>query len=257
MEVTGSALWDAGLALGAYCEKLRPELHADRGGADGEGLSAIEIGAGCGAAGLMMAVGGDEVVLTDNQPEVLALLETNIKRNRLQGCASVQALDWNDAPSLAVARRPWDLILCADIVYGLPSFTPLLQLLEMLCKGPHTRVLLACGNKQRGSREDLKFLAEMRQRGALAVSKTTEVEGAGVGRWGGGVVEVIELRRVAAGDGAGEEGSDDEFDELMAELDLEEEQELELEKADADKAAEKVQKEISRQRPGEGEEESG
>ena len=149
VELTGSALWDAGLALGDYARKLRPRLGEQGSSAP---LSVIEIGAGCGAAGLMLALGGDEILLTDYQPEVLALLETNVRRNWLQGCASVQKLDWNDPPSLAIARRPWDLILCADIIYGLPSFAPLLQLLEALCS-PRTRILLGCGNKQRGSRE--------------------------------------------------------------------------------------------------------
>ena len=154
MEVTGSALWDAGLALGSHLQKLLPTLGDLESSSS---LAAIEIGAGCGAAGLALALrgGGDvEVVLTDNQPEVLALLEANIRRNRLQGCASVQALDWNDAPPLAIRRRRWDLIVCADIVYGLPSFGPLLQLLETLCQGPNARILIACGNRQRGSRED-------------------------------------------------------------------------------------------------------
>ena len=115
-------------------------------------------------AGLALAIGGDgiEVLLTDNQPEVLSLLEANVRLNRLQGCASVQALDWNSPPPLAIARRTWDVIIAADILYGLPSFGPLLQLLETLCHSAHTRILIACGNAQRGSREDLTFFAELR-----------------------------------------------------------------------------------------------
>ena len=64
--MTGSALWDAGLALAAHLEgALR----------DRTSLSVLEIGAGVGAAGLALAAGGHDVLLTDFAPEVLGLLE--------------------------------------------------------------------------------------------------------------------------------------------------------------------------------------
>ena len=220
VEVTGSALWDAGLALGVHLRKLRGKLGLPDGGA----LSALEIGAGCGTAGLALAMAHHdvEVVLTDNQPEVLSLLEANIRLNRLQGRASVQKLDWNNAPPLDVMRRRWDVIIAADIVYGLPSFGPLLRLLETLCHSSHTRILIACGNRQRGSREDLTFFAELRERNTLEVMEMTEVEGACVGRWGGGTVDVMMLRRRPSTEREAEAAEDAEFEQLMRELDLEE-----------------------------------
>jgi predicted nicotinamide N-methyase len=220
VEVTGSALWDAGLALGLHLRKLRRKLGNPESGAH---LAALEIGAGCGTAGLALALGSDEVelVLTDNQPEVLSLLEANVRLNRLQGRASVQELDWNNAPPLAIARRTWDVIIAADVVYGLPSFGPLLQLLETLCHNSHTRILIACGNRQRGSREDLTFFAELRERNKLEVMEVIELEGACVGRWGGGTVEVMMLRRQPSTEREGQEAEDAEFEELMRELDQE------------------------------------
>ena len=213
VEVTGSALWDAGLALAAHLEgALR----------DRTSLSVLEIGAGVGAAGLALAAGGHDVLLTDFAPEVLGLLEANVRRNRLQRRAAVQKLDWNEPPPLAVARRSWDLIVAADILYGLPSFAPLHRLLEHLCARPETRVIIACGNRQRGSREDLTFLRELEQRGTLSVVETAEVSGAGVGRWGGGVVECHTLMRKGGGEGGDASSDDDEFLELMEELELEE-----------------------------------
>ena len=214
MEVTGSALWDAGLALGLHLRKLRRKLGNPESGAH---LAALEIGAGCGTAGLALALGSDEVelVLTDNQPEVLSLLEANVRLNRLQGRASVQELDWNNAPPLAIARRTWDVIIAADVVYGLPSFGPLLQLLETLCHNSHTRILIACGNRQRGSREDLTFFAELRERNKLEVTEVIELEGARIGRWAGGTVEVMMLRRQPSTEWEGQEAEDAEFEELM------------------------------------------
>ena len=221
VEVTGSALWDAGLALGVHLRKLRRKLVNPESGAR---LAVLEIGAGCGTAGLALALGADEVdvVLTDNQPEVLSLLEANVRLNRLQDRASVQELDWNNAPPLDIVRRTWDVIIAADIVYGLPSFGPLLQLLETLCHSPHTRILIACGNRQRGSREDLTFFAELRERNKLEVMEVIELEGACVGRWGGGAVEVMMLRRQPSTEREEQEAKDAEFEELMRELDLEE-----------------------------------
>lgn len=220
VEVTGSALWDAGLALGVHLRKLRPQLRNP----ESRSLAVLEIGAGCGTAGLALAVGADdvEVLLTDNQPEVLSLLEANVRLNRLEGRAAVQRLDWNNAPPLAIVRRTWDVIVAADIIYGLPSFGPLLQLLETLCHSTHTRVLIACGNRQRGSREDLTFFAQLRERNQLEVVEAVEVEGACVGRWGGGAVEVMMLRRRPAAEREQQEAEDAEFEQLMQELDLEE-----------------------------------
>ena len=216
--MTGSALWDAGLALAAHLEgALR----------DRTSLSVLEIGAGVGAAGLALTAGGHDVLLTDFAPEVLGLLEANVRRNRLQRRAAVQKLDWNEPPPLAVARRSWDMIVAADILYGLPSFAPLHRLLEHLCARPETRVIIACGNRQRGSREDLTFFRELEQRGTLSVVETAEVSGAGVGRWGGGVVEVHTLKsnmlmRKGGGEGGDASSDDAEFLELMEELELEE-----------------------------------
>eukprot|EP01052_Picozoa_sp_SAG31_P043693 SAG31_NODE_7362_length_1710_cov_0.968963_2_plen_166_part_00 len=142
---------------------------------------------------------------------MLALLEANISLNRLQDRASVQELDWNRPPPLAIRRRRWDVIIAADVLYGVPSFRPLLELLETLCRGPRARIVMACGNRQRGARGDLKFLGELRERNVLQL-------GAGIGRWGGGVVEVMTLRNAAQDD------EDDELEDLMRELELEEQQ---------------------------------
>jgi predicted nicotinamide N-methyase len=192
VQLTGSTLWDAGLALAAHMEQMRPAMGGSGGEVGSEEeerrpLSVLELGAGCGAVGLALALGGDEALLTDNQPEVLTLLRDNVERNGLGRRASVEALDWDRPPSLALARRGWDLIVAADIVYGLSDFTPLLRFLEALAH-PRTTLVFAFGNRQRRSREDQRFMAQLRERGHFDVLSSTEVPG-----FSG--VEVVTFRR--------------------------------------------------------------
>ena len=181
VQVTGSTLWDAGIALVAHMESVRPLM--------GEGpLSVLEIGAGCGAVGIALALNGDEVLVTDNQPEVLEILRENVERNEVGSNASVAALDWEKPPSLALASRGWHLIVAADVVYGLPHFTPLLRFLEALAH-PRTTLVFAFGNKQRRSREDVQFIEQLRERNVF------DIESYGVPVQGFEGVEVLTFRR--------------------------------------------------------------
>ena len=80
------------------------------------GMHVVELGAGPGLPGLVCASLGASVLLTDNVPDVLRLLEMNVKANLKDG-ASVAALDWGadaaarmhtplrDAPNLIVASE--------------------------------------------------------------------------------------------------------------------------------------------------------
>ncbi|MBK6685660.1 MAG: methyltransferase [Deltaproteobacteria bacterium] len=84
--------------------------------ADQESLSGrrtLELGAGIGAAGLAAAARGAEVILSDREPEALALLARNRDRNQLS--AEILALDFTQ-PQKDLGH--FDLILASDVFYG-------------------------------------------------------------------------------------------------------------------------------------------
>jgi predicted nicotinamide N-methyase len=128
--VTGCGVWGAGVVLPFW---LARNAHVVRG------KHVIELGAGCGQAGIAAAIlGARSVVLTD-QPEVLDHLASNVKRNNAAasaaGCSSFHAapLVWSSTPSeLAVppeiaTHQHWQVVLVADCCYSASMVAPLLN----------------------------------------------------------------------------------------------------------------------------------
>ncbi|XP_062236436.1 protein N-lysine methyltransferase METTL21A [Platichthys flesus] len=148
-----AVLWDAAVVLSVYMEQ-GGELTL-------KGKRVIELGAGTGLAGIVAALLGAEVTVTD-RASALDLLSTNVKSNLPPGCqgsATVSELTWGQG----LDRYPaggFDLVLGADIVYLEDTFVALLQTLEHLCSDA-TAVLLAC--KIRYER-DTRFLELLKER---------------------------------------------------------------------------------------------
>mmetsp|Transcript_41699 Transcript_41699/g.103358 ORF Transcript_41699/g.103358 Transcript_41699/m.103358 type:complete len:348 (-) Transcript_41699:40-1083(-) len=87
---TGYAVWTSALLLCRW-------LCAPVGLACVRGRTVLELGAGCGAVGLIAAkLGARSVTITDNQPEVLRSLRAALRLNGLEGVAGVRvaSLDW-------------------------------------------------------------------------------------------------------------------------------------------------------------------
>lgn len=117
----GTELWGAGLVL---AHRLLANREVCRGKA------VLELGAGCGIAGLVAALcGGERVLLTDRADDfILTNLARGITANHLNTKVQAQSLDWEacgeEAPEL------WDVILGADLVYD--SLSSLCHLLGVL-----------------------------------------------------------------------------------------------------------------------------
>ncbi|KAK2857028.1 hypothetical protein Q5P01_005763 [Channa striata] len=147
-----AVVWDAAVVMCMYLEMGQVELR---------GKVAIELGAGTGLVGIVAALLGATVTITDRQP-ALDFLSANVKANLppdSQGSAVVSELTWGES----LDRYPaggFDLVLGADIVYLEDTFVPLLQTLEHLCSDTSV-VLLAC--KIRYER-DTNFLNMLKQR---------------------------------------------------------------------------------------------
>ena len=141
-EGIGFQLWPAAHACAAFVQESNQE-------GNWAGAQVLELGAGVGLTGLLIAALGACVTMTD-LPGVVGLIQENIDSNahmlRLcpgAGTATAAALPWGDASALeafgAHARR-WDYILCADVVYRRELFQPLLKTLTA-CAGPGTVVV--------------------------------------------------------------------------------------------------------------------
>ena len=187
--VTGVKPWPACLGLASVVEQK------GAGGAYA-GVRALELGAGLGVVGILLAKLGATVTLSDNSPEVLTLLRRNAAENGVVRATSVAHLAWEQPAALAMEPESLDLIVGSDLVYGGPKNGELLlsaiNTLISLYGHPGTTVLLAFGCRCRGTDEHVAFLREaacrygvMRLEPDDAVAEESGVDG----------VDIVELRQ--------------------------------------------------------------
>ncbi|CAI5500985.1 unnamed protein product [Closterium sp. Naga37s-1] len=136
---------------------LPQERHSNKGEfsrAKLKGKRAIELGAGCGLAGLGFALLGCDTVLTD-EALVLPLLFRNVTRLQSQasmdaaadsflgsvGSVEVAELWWGNAQHIAQVGPPFDAIVATDVVYVEDSVPALLATMLSLSH-PRTPILL-------------------------------------------------------------------------------------------------------------------
>lgn len=145
----GAVVWDSALAFAALVDALErhlpelPERLEQSGPGDTgsrpagfwRGRAVLELGAGCGAAGLAVAALGAQVTLTDREP-VLPLLYRNARLNP-ELLVSVRSLDWEDAEAAdffvaqgrgmepnAGIHQPFDVVIGTDVVDVDPDRRP-------------------------------------------------------------------------------------------------------------------------------------
>ena len=107
---TGAVVWDGAVLLARANALEPPDRKRD----------VLELGAGCGLAGLAWALTEDcNLTLTD-RPHRLQALRENARRNGVE--ATVAALDWTRAEFGA-----YDVVLAADCVYDEALVTPLVR----------------------------------------------------------------------------------------------------------------------------------
>ncbi|KAJ3584755.1 hypothetical protein NHX12_015250 [Muraenolepis orangiensis] len=144
-----AVVWDAAVVLCLYLEMGQVEV---------SGRQVLELGAGTGLVGIVAALLGAQVTLTDRAP-ALALLSANAAANvAADRAVTVSELTWGEG----LERFPaggYSVVLGADIVYLEDTFPALLRTLHHLCSGT-TLVLLAC--RIRYDR-DSRFLEALRE----------------------------------------------------------------------------------------------
>ncbi|XP_074008599.1 EEF1A lysine methyltransferase 3 [Numenius arquata] len=144
-----ASVWEAALFLCRYIE----EQHLDF-----RGRRVIELGAGTGIVGILVALLGGDVTITD-QPAALDQIRENVQLNFPAGGARprVQALVWGQDEGTVPGG--YEVILGSDIVYHPPSFPPLLGTLRHLC-GPRAIALL-CAKMRGGDSGARHFFHQM------------------------------------------------------------------------------------------------
>lgn len=141
-EGTGFQIWPAAHSILSFFQE--EELKKP---GTWRGKRVLELGAGCGLAGLAISALGGHVTLTD-LPIVLRLLQSNAEANasavaRAGGTVAVAPLAWgNEQHTAELSSTTWDVILCADVVYRRELFTALALSLSALCS-PSTLVIFA------------------------------------------------------------------------------------------------------------------
>lgn len=111
-------LWPSGVALAETVAEL-----------DLRGTSVVELGCGLALPSIVAALAGAEALATDWAPEALALARENGARNGVD--IGTLELDWTQ-PERLLARAPFDLILCSDVLYEPRNVDALVELLPRL-----------------------------------------------------------------------------------------------------------------------------
>ncbi|CAL5391526.1 unnamed protein product [Camellia sinensis] len=95
---------------------------------------AVEIGAGCGAAGMgLHLLGLHNIVLTDIAP-VMPALKRNLKSNKpvLGKTLKTTQLYWTNSDQIKALSPPFDLVVATDVVYIEDTVAPLVSAMEAL-----------------------------------------------------------------------------------------------------------------------------
>ncbi|KAL8139147.1 hypothetical protein V2J09_005148 [Rumex salicifolius] len=138
----GTSVWPCSLVLVKFAERWAniSNQAADNPYAsllDFRRKRAIEIGAGCGAAGMgLYLLGLHDVILTDIAP-VMPALKRNLKRNKgvLNKSLKTAQLYWANSAqiqALIQPHGPFDIVFAADVVYIEETVKPLVDAMEVL-----------------------------------------------------------------------------------------------------------------------------
>ena len=111
-------LWPSGVALAAVVAAR-----------DLRGARVLELGCGLGVPSVVAALGGADVLATDWAPEALEVTRRNAELNGV----AVETLlaDWSK-PEPLLARAPFELVLCSDVLYEPRNVDALLDVLPRL-----------------------------------------------------------------------------------------------------------------------------
>jgi predicted nicotinamide N-methyase len=140
------AVWDSAIVLAKYLERWPKKVVGKR---------CIELGSGCGLAGITAACLGAEKVFLTNFIENLPLLEQNCVANRIMEVSTTMPLVWGREVVSEIGDI--DVILATDIMYYDDAVKPLLATLHAL-SGHNPLILFAYGRNQQAEETFMRAL---------------------------------------------------------------------------------------------------
>ncbi|XP_066933657.1 protein N-lysine methyltransferase METTL21D-like [Clytia hemisphaerica] len=146
----GHVVWDAAIVLAKF---LDGKYFTSNETLTLQGKSVVELGSGTGLVGLVAAMNGASVRITDLN-ELVPLMEKNIEANQhlLQGNAKAESLKWGVDLEMKMKA---DIILIADCIYYDESLEPLVNTMHSLC---HETTVIYMSYEERNT--DLKIELE-------------------------------------------------------------------------------------------------
>ncbi|KAJ3682002.1 hypothetical protein LUZ60_014575 [Juncus effusus] len=134
----GTSVWPCSLVLVKFIERwlAQPSPNPYSHFLTFSNKKAIELGAGCGPAGMGLSLLGLDTILTDIAP-VMPALKRNIKKNKkvLGKAPKYSQLYWNNQDQIrAIGGNSFDFVIAADVVYMEDSAVQLVDAMEGLLK---------------------------------------------------------------------------------------------------------------------------
>lgn len=159
----GTSVWPCSLVLAKFADRWAPPTTASVPNPysslfdfRSKPRRAIELGVGCGAAGMSFyLLGLADLVLTDIAP-VMPALKHNLKRNKqtLGKMLKSSILYWNNQNQIKALNPPFDVVIAADVVYIEESVGHLIGAMEALVADDGVVLL---GYQLRSPEADKKF----------------------------------------------------------------------------------------------------
>lgn len=125
VHLTGGRIWPASLLLAklvGFEDRLQMKSLPGNG-------PILEIGAGIGLSGLILAKLGHKVVLSDREPTLLHRLQENVEANQVRDKCQVLQLDWADVGELRMRQllraQQFSAVIGADLIYDGGEFCDL------------------------------------------------------------------------------------------------------------------------------------
>lgn len=136
----GTSVWPCSLVLAKFVERwahaqpTSDNPYADLLDFQSKKRRAVELGTGCGAAGMALyLLGLTDIVLTDISP-VMPALKHNLKRNKpvLNKSLKTAVLYWSNRDQIQALKPPFDVVIAADVVYIEESAAQLVTAMEAM-----------------------------------------------------------------------------------------------------------------------------
>lgn len=137
----GTSVWPCSLVLVKFADRWAPPLPSNPNTPnpysdllDFRSKRAVELGTGCGVAGMgLYLLGLTDIVLTDIAP-VMPALKRNLKINKpvLGKNLKHSILYWNNLDQIKALNPPYDFVIATDVVYIEESVGLLVSAMEAL-----------------------------------------------------------------------------------------------------------------------------